>query len=211
MSCRKTILIVEDHPLFAHAVGEIVSRLDPAAQIRSAHTLSDALAAIERGGAPDFVLLDVHLPDVSGLEGVRVLRGRLPDVPIVVLSAVEDPALLKELQQAGIDRFVPKRARPADIIEAIRQVYMETAGAAVCETESQPAEYGAARAALSQRQLEVLREMATGKSNKEIARSLDISVDTVRAHVVEILARLDVRNRTEAVRVLFSDGYGLSK
>jgi DNA-binding NarL/FixJ family response regulator len=65
--------------------------------------------------------------------------------------------------------------------------------------------------ALSQRQLEVLQEMATGKSNKEIARSLDIAVDTVRAHVVEILSRLGVRNRTEAVTVYYSGQYEVSK
>jgi Response regulator containing a CheY-like receiver domain and an HTH DNA-binding domain len=67
------------------------------------------------------------------------------------------------------------------------------------------------RVALSQRQLEVLQEMATGKSNKEIARSLDIAVDTVRAHVVEILSRLGVRNRTEAVTVYYSGQYEVSK
>ena len=73
MSARQ-VLIVEDHPLFVQAVSELVARLDRNAQLRSAHTLADALAAVEGGWWPDFVLLDLNLPDVVGLEGVRKLR-----------------------------------------------------------------------------------------------------------------------------------------
>ena len=128
---------------------------------------------------------------------------------IVVISAVDDPALLRELERSGIHRFVSKSAKPAEIIESIRQVF-HVAGPARRDAAQRSPEEGK-RVALSQRQLEVLQEMATGKSNKEIARSLDIAVDTVRAHVVEILSRLGVRNRTEAVTVYYSGQYEVSK
>ncbi len=209
MSHRKKVLVVEDHPLFVQAIGEIVSRIDPAAEVQGAHTLADALAWLKRG-SPDLVLLDLNLPDVSGLEGVDTLRSRLPEVPIVVISAVDDPAQLRDLERSGIHRFVPKSAKPAEIIESIRQVFHAAEGIGGSAAVP-PSPEGGKRTPLSQRQLEVLREMATGKSNKEIARSLDIAVDTVRAHVVEILSRLGVRNRTEAVTVYYSGQYEVSK
>lgn len=159
---------------------------------------------------PDLVLLDLNLPDVSGLEGVSALRCRLPETPIVVISAMDDPVRLRELEHAGISRFVSKTARPAEIIESIRQVFHAAADAPDRHAGQHATERGK-RMPLSQRQIEVLREMATGKSNKEIARSLEIAVDTVRAHVVEILSRLGVRNRTEAVMVFYSGQYEVSK
>lgn len=207
MNRRRKVLVVDDHPLFVQAVGEIVSRLDAEAEVQGAHNLADALAWL-RQARPDLVLLDLNLPDASGLEGLAALRTRLPDVPVVVISAADDPQYRREAQACGIRRFVSKSARPAEIIEAIRQVFDAADGQRRPEAGGRP---GGRRAALSQRQLEVLREMATGKSNKEIARSLDISVDTVRTHVVEILSRLGVRNRTEAVMLFYSGQYEVTK
>lgn len=207
MSGRQ-VLIVEDHPLFVQAVSEVVARLDRNAQLRSAHTLADALAAVEGGWWPDFVLLDLNLPDVVGLEGVRKLRQRLPGVPVLVVSALDDPDVRRKLRDAGIDRFVSKSARPAEFIESVRQMFQLVPDAAA-DPGRRPAP--ALHTPLSQRQIEVLREMATGKSNKEIASCLEISVETVRAHVVEVLARLGVRNRTEAVMVFYSGRLELSQ
>lgn len=205
---RRKVLVVEDHPLFVQAIGEIVSRIDPTAEVQGTHTLADALVWLQRG-SPDLVLLDLNLPDVTGLDGVAALRGRLPEVPIVVISAMDDPGLQHGLERSGIHRFISKSAKPAVIIESIREVFL-AAGSA--RPEALPlAPEASRREALSQRQFEVLQEMATGKSNKEIARSLDIAVDTVRTHVVEILARLGVRNRTEAVMVFYSGQYDVSK
>lgn len=211
LNLRKKVLVVEDHPLFVQAIGEIVSRIDAAAEVQGAHTLADALAYLNRGGKPDLVLLDLNLPDVSGLEGVTALRSRLPEVPIVVISAMDDPDRLRELEQSGIRRFVSKSARPAEIIESIRQVFRAAKGGSAGHGAGQPAQEEGKRMPLSQRQYEVLREMATGKANKEIARSLEIAVDTVRAHVVEILSRLGARNRTEAVMLFYSGQYEVSK
>lgn len=199
MRRRKKVLVVEDHPLFSLAIGGIVAQVDPAAEVRSAPSLADALAALAQGD-PDLVLLDLNLPDVSGLAAVTALRDRLPEAPILVISASEDAVLRREIGKAGIRDFIPKTAASAQIVASIRQAIHGGGG---------PALGSAPAMALSQRQLEVLREMATGKANKEIARSLGISIDTVRAHVVEILARLGVRNRTEAVRVFFSGRYAV--
>ena len=203
MSRLRKVLVVDDHPLFVQAIGEIVSRIDPLASVQGAHTLADALAWLSNG-CPDLVLLDLNLPDVSGPEGLAALRARLPEVPVVVISAEDDPLRRREAEAYDIQRFVSKSAKPAEIIEAIRQAFDAADG------QRRPAA-GDRRAPLSQRQLEVLREMATGKSNKEIARSLDISVDTVRTHVVEILSRLGVRNRTEAVMLFYSGRYDVGK
>lgn len=207
MSARQ-VLIVEDHPLFVQAVSEVVARLDRNAQLRSAHTLADALAAVESGWLPDFVLLDLNLPDVVGLEGVLKLRKCLPGVPVLVVSALDDADVRQKLRDAGIGRFVSKSARPAEFIESVRQMF-QLVPEAMADSEKRQAL--ALRTPLSQRQIEVLREMATGKSNKEIARCLEISVETVRAHVVEVLARLGVRNRTEAVMVFYSGRHDLSQ
>lgn len=207
MSRLRKALVVDDHPLFVQAIGEIVSRIDPLASVQGAHTLADALAWL-RNDRPDLVLLDLNLPDVSGPEGLAALRARLPDVPVVVISAEDDPLRRREAEAYGIQRFVSKSARPAEIIEAIRQAFDAVDGQRRPAAGDRP---GGRRAPLSQRQLEVLREMATGKSNKEIARSLDISVDTVRTHVVEILSRLGARNRTEAVTLFHSGQYDVAK
>lgn len=208
---RKAVLVVEDHPLFIQAIMAVVSGIDPTAAVQGAQTLADALAWLERNGHPDLVLLDLNLPDVSGLEGVTELRRRLPDIPIVVLSATDDADRVGEAEKAGIDCYISKSAKPEKIMALIRHYFSFPAVAPEKGETEQPVQEEARHMALSQRQIEVLREMATGKSNKEIARSLDIAVDTVRAHVVEILARLGVRNRTEAVMIYYSEQHKLTK
>jgi len=212
MNRRKNVLVVEDHPLFIQAIIAVVSGIDPEATVQGAHTLADALACLERNGVPDLVLLDLNLPDVSGLEGVIELRRRLPGIPIVVLSATDDADCVGEAEKAGIDCYISKSAKPEKIVALIRNFFSFPAATTLKKGETeQLVQHEARHMALSQRQIEVLREMATGKSNKEIARSLDIAVDTVRAHVAEILARLGVRNRTEAVMVFYSGQDKLSR
>lgn len=193
MTRRPTVLIVDDHPLYGQALAGVVAQVDPAAAVRLVPTLAAARAAIEED-RPALVLLDLALPDATGGQAAAALSSLLPGVPILVISATDDRPLRHELEACGIRGFVSKAAAPAQIAAAVRRLLP-------------PGPVPAGRpTALSQRQMEVLREMASGKTNKEIARLLGISVETVRAHVVEILARLGARNRTEAVRAFYTGG-----
>lgn len=193
------ILLVDDHPLFREGVVQILGKIEPGAEIYEAWSCEEALDIIGREPGLDLVLLDLMLPGMDGLDGLQRFRQRFPTLPVVILSAAEDPRTVRAALERGAQGYIPKSTPPRVMIHAIHLVLEGGVYAppGVSDADNpDPAEQAAAL--LTPRQHEVLRLLVEGKSNKEIARTLALSDNTVRVHAAAIFKALNVRNRTEA-------------
>ena len=193
------VLIADDHPLYCDALRAVVPQACPGADISDANSQEQVLAAVAGGRAFDLVLLDLNLPGATGLSCLTALRRSVPDTPIVVVSAVGDPKIMQDVIMGGASAFIPKSAPSQVLINALRVIlaggtYMPTGVVASLRS----AEGASARNELTLRQRRVLELLSTGLSNKHIARALDISEITVKAHVTAIFRKLGVTNRVQA-------------
>ncbi len=193
------VLIADDHPLYCDALRAVVPQACPGADISEANSQEQVLAAVAGGRAFDLVLLDLNLPGATGLSCLTALRRSVPHTPIVVVSAVGDPKIMQDVIMGGASAFIPKSAPGQVLINALRVIlaggtYMPTGVVASLRS----AEGGPARNELTLRQRRVLELLSTGLSNKHIARALDISEITVKAHVTAIFRKLGVTNRVQA-------------
>jgi DNA-binding NarL/FixJ family response regulator len=192
------VLIVDDHALFRAGLRLLLETIRPGLTILEAASLDDATnVAVEQ---PELLLclLDLGLRDVAGIDSVIRLRSRFPALPIVVVSAVEDAAVVRGCIEAGATSFIPKSASPDVLIGALRQVLdgaiflpRHMLAGRLPRPEGPPA--------LSPRQIDVLRCLSHGMPTKLIARELGISEYTVKEYIAALFRALNVRNRTEAV------------
>ena len=199
-------LIIDDHPLFREALHSAVQMAYPDVDTVEARSIGEAMNLL--GGHPpfDLALLDLSMPDVHGFDGLLQLRTRHPRLPVVVVSGHEEPRVIAEALSYGAAGFIPKSARKADLAAAIRSVMDGAIYVPENYEPTQPDGGSADRADMVQRlstltpqQLRVLRMLRQGLLNKQIAYELQVGETTVKAHVSEILRKLNVYSRTQAV------------
>lgn len=198
------IIIVDDHPLFRDALSTALQTALPAARILLAGTLDELTALLEFQAEIDLILLDLTMPGVQGLSGVLYLRAEHASIPVVVVSATEDPITIRRCMECGASGFIPKSSPDHQIRAAVKAVlegqlwtppgFDTTAG------DDKEARAIIARiATLTPQQIRVLMMLdEEGVSNKLIAHRFGVKEATIKAHVSEILKKLDVDNRTQA-------------
>lgn len=199
------ILLADDHPLFREGVKPVLEKLDPDVEILEAVDFPSAFETMHRAGEVDLVLMDLYMPGMAGVEGVTRFRATFPEVPVVVLSASEQIEDIQRLLAAGALGYITKSTPSDAILDALRRVL---AGGvyvppALLDTPegALPPPLSSRYPALSYRQIQVLRELAKGQSNKQIGYALDVTEGTVKLHMAAIFRILKVNNRTEAVLV----------
>lgn len=212
-TCRKQplkILVIDDHALVREGLCQVLKGLDEGVDVLQAGTCTQGFAIAHDHPDLDLVLLDYHLPDMTGLVALGVFGMRHPELPIVMLSGSANMQIMHHVLQAGASGFVTKSGLSDELLLAVRKVLdggeylppgFDETGTAVPTVEDD------ARNGLTQRQDLVLRELLDGRSNREIADTLSISEETVKSHVAAILRHFDVQNRTQAVVAAARSGY----
>jgi two-component system, NarL family, nitrate/nitrite response regulator NarL len=192
------ILIVDDHQLFSAGLRVLIQELCPEAGISTAKSVMDALGQHK---IFDLILLDLHLPDAEGFDGLDRLKAAYEATPIVVVSSEENTKQIHSCISRGAMGFLPKSSSAAELFKAMTcilrgETYLPTGCVPALKHQASD-KFQAIR--LSSRQHEVFLKLVQGKPNKVIARELGISDHTVKSHVMAVFTILGVSNRTEAV------------
>jgi two-component system nitrate/nitrite response regulator NarL len=209
------ILLADDHDLIRDTIEEFLKRLDQDLQVLHAATLSQALDVIRKAEALDLVLLDLKMPGMNGLAGMKSVQAARAGVPIVILSGETNPDVIRNALQAGAAGFLPKTMRGTAMLNALRLILageryvpdILVGGQPVSAEEAASA--GPAPTSLTQREREVMGLLVQGLSNKEIGHRLGIEVVTVALHLRSIYRKLGVASRTQAVRLALEQGWHL--
>jgi DNA-binding NarL/FixJ family response regulator len=198
------LLIADDHPLFRGALREAVNGLFDRAAIAEAGTFEEVAELLERDSDIDLILLDLRMPGVRGFSGLMYLRAQYPSLPIVVVSANDDPAVIRRCMEFGASGFIPKTLGVEALREAVAQVLRGEVWTPPDvdlqrDGDAESAATIARLATLTPQQVRVLMMLSGGLLNKQIAYELGVSEATVKAHVSAILQKLGVESRTQAV------------
>jgi DNA-binding NarL/FixJ family response regulator len=198
------LVIADDHPLFRGALREAVTGLFERAEIAEAGSFEEVSMLLDQGGEVDLILLDLSMPGVRGFSGLMYLRAEYPSTPVVVVSANDDPAVIRRCMDFGASGFIPKTLGIDEMRAAIMRVLkggvwappdVDLAVGANAEASAMMARL----ATLTPQQVRVLMMLSEGLLNKQIAYELSVSEATVKAHVSAILQKLGVDSRTQAV------------
>ncbi|MCJ2046639.1 response regulator transcription factor [Methylobacterium sp. J-078] len=200
------LLIVDDHPLFRDALASAVGLAYPDATLHEADGIASACAVLSAQPAIEIILLDLSMQGVTGFEGLMAIRAQVPRVPILVVSGLEDPRIIRETLEHGAAGFVPKAVDKSTLTRAIADVLAgglsvpaNLPNAPLGASSARKAPLAERVASLTPQQLRVLAMIRQGKLNKQIAHELQVGDSTVKAHVSEILRKLDVISRTQIV------------
>lgn len=201
-------LLVDDHGLIRDALAMLISQRCPDVPLRFAASLAEAQDALRTEPDIDLVLLDLQLPDSRGVATVSAVRHCTHTAQVVVLSAEENASIAQDCTQAGAVGFIPKRADFSALDAALAAILQPDLAPALPSQAPEPTEDD--MLGLTHRQVDVLRLLIEGKSNKLIARALDLSESTIKTHVQAIFERLGVKTRAQAVVAAAKRGWRLT-
>ncbi|MEZ4767397.1 MAG: response regulator transcription factor [Caldilineales bacterium] len=213
---RIRVLIVDDHAVVRQGLRSYLELKDDIEVAGEAATGAQALAMLA-ASRPDVALMDLVMPEMDGVQATRRILAAWPDVKVIVLSSFTDDERIFAALEAGATGYLLKDVKPAELADAIRAarrgdpvMHPEVMRKVMRRAVGSPAESGEeqAIASLTERELEVLRLLAQGMSNRELAQTLGISEKTVKTHVSSILSKLDVADRTQAA--LLAQRHGLA-
>jgi DNA-binding NarL/FixJ family response regulator len=201
----ETVIVADDHPLFRTAIKEALEADQGQTNFLEASSFESLQALVDKQKEVDLVLLDLHMPGVSGFAGLVYLCKRYPSVPVVIISANEDPVVIQRALEHGAAGFIPKSSSIDTITEAIAAILMGEIWSPKTTVSNLPGknvsevELAERMAQLTPQQFKVLMMMSRGLLNKQIAYELSVSEATIKAHVTAIMSKLEVNNRTQAV------------
>ncbi|MGE0850409.1 MAG: response regulator [Hyphomicrobiaceae bacterium] len=197
-------IIVDDHPLFRGALRQALGGAFAGAEILEAGSLDELANTLATAQELDLILLDLAMPGVHGVSGLIYLRAQHPEVPVVIVSASDDAATIRQCLDCGASGFIPKSQPVEAIREAIRriiggEVWLPPDVDLSSEPAGESAELVSRLSTLTPQQVRVLMMLGEGLLNKQIAFKLGVSEATIKAHVSAILQKLGVDSRTQAV------------
>ena len=192
------VFSVDDHPLLREGIGALVNNQPDMEMIGEASTGGEAIQLFKQH-RPDVTLLDLRLPDMSGIDTLIAIRTEFPEARIIMLTTFEGDVEIQRALQAGARGYLLKNMPPSELVDVIRQVHAgkKRIPAAIA---SQLAEHMSDET-LTDREIEVLREVAGGNRNRDIAEKLFISEETVKVHIKHIMEKLGAADRTQAVAI----------
>ena len=205
MTNKSTFIVADDHPLFREALIHAIGNCVEDADIIEADSLDTLQAVVESNPEADLLLLDLNMPGVSGFSALAYIRSKHESLPTVIVSAMDDPAVIRRSIQHGASGFIPKSSPISTLEKGIRAVLdgevwvPEGINLQDDRLDSEEAEIAAALSSLTPHQFRVLMMLGEGLLNKQIAYQLGVSEATIKAHVTAILRKMHVNNRTQAV------------
>jgi DNA-binding NarL/FixJ family response regulator len=198
-------LIIDDHPLFCDALELTLKSVGDFSDIRTADCLERALDHLDTDEPPSLILLDLNLPDVSGLDGLIRLKRQAEKTPVIIVSSMTENSIINGAIVAGASGFVPKHSNRAVFQEALDHISnggtFTPAGFVEGDAPDAETEALSRLSSLTNQQARILELICEGKLNKQIAFDLSIAETTVKAHVTAIMRKLCVQSRTQAVLV----------
>jgi DNA-binding NarL/FixJ family response regulator len=200
---RIRVLVVDDHPMLREGIAAVLARQTDMEWVGEAVNGREAIKAF-RATRPDITLMDLQMPEVNGVEAIAEICAEFPAARIIVLTTYKGDVLALRALRAGAKGFLLKSTLRKEMIDTIRAVYAGRT-AVLPEVAVQIAEHSAADA-LSEREVEVLEQVARGAGNKQVAYRLGISEETVKVHMKHILEKLNALDRTHAVTIALSRG-----
>lgn len=197
------VFCVDDHPLMREGIATIINNQPDMQLVAEAATGNDAIQKF-RQHQPDITLMDLRLPDISGIDALIAIRTEFSEARIIMLTTFEGDVEIQRSLEAGARGYLLKSMPPKDLVEGIRQVH---AGKKRIPPElaAQLAEH-LGDESLTEREIEVLRRVAEGNRNRDIAEQLFISEETVKVHIKHIMEKLDANDRTQAVAIALRRG-----
>jgi DNA-binding NarL/FixJ family response regulator len=197
-------IIVDDHPLFRGALSQALGDAFADAEVLQSGSLDELTQLLTTAGEIDLILLDLTMPGVHGVSGLLYLRAQHPEVPVVIVSASDDPSTIRQCLDCGASGFIPKSQPVEAMRDAIRrimggEVWLPTDIDLSNALAGEAAELVTRMSTLTPQQVRVLMMLGEGLLNKQIAFKLGVSEATIKAHVSAILQKLGVDSRTQAV------------
>ena len=202
MQDQHTIAIADDHPLFRSALFQSVHMAVGRAYLLEADSLNSLQKLLNHHSDIDLLLLDLNMPGTHGMSGLLQLRSHYPDLPIVVISASEDPEIIQQAHRHGAFGFIPKSSDMPTLIQALQSVLQGQPTFPLEMIFTATHDLTDKLATLTPQQHKVLQMLTDGLLNKQIAHELYVSEATIKAHMTAIFRKLNVKNRTQAVIAL---------